>query len=535
MKVPLTNFDTDNIKLYVERKINRPESQCTMVLIVVSMALLLDNMLYMVIVPIVPHYMDYMKNKGQSNNESMSMMHTEEGNTQMGLLFACKAIVQLLINPLSGTVIDRIGYDIPMMIGLIIIFVSTSAFAFGQTLEVMFLARGLQGVGSAFADTSGLAMIADRFTEESSRTTALGIALAFISFGSLVAPPFGAVLYQYCGKEFPFFCLAFIALLDGFLLMMIMKPVRLERREMKAEGNLPKGTPIQKLFMDPYIAICAGTLAIANVSLAFLEPTITSWMLSWRPVPSESAIGLIWLPAFFPHVAGVFVTVKLAAKYPQYQWLMAGIGLALEGISCIFIPFCSNFGYLMIPISLLCFGIALVDTAILPTLGYLVDTRHVSVYGSVYAIADISYSLAYAIGPIVAGSIVSTIGFTSLNIIVFVVSIAYCPVLYLMRNIYQFGITKLATDQDPEIIRPSRKKSYLMNGTSLEAKNLENIHYQNHIEPNSHDFPVEQASLIAKSHEQSYNSTATNSQIYSQNKSSSNFSSEEIRKNQYGY
>jgi DHA1 family vesicular acetylcholine transporter-like MFS transporter 3 len=68
-----------------------------------------------------------------------------------------------------------------------------------------------KGFGSAFADTSGLAMIADRFTEvgdplrstfflknklflqDNERSAALGIAQAFISFGSLVAPPFGAV------------------------------------------------------------------------------------------------------------------------------------------------------------------------------------------------------------------------------------------------------------------------------------------------------------------------------------------------------
>ncbi len=36
-------------------------------------------------------------------------------------------------------------------------------------------------------------MIADRYPDESSRSRQLGIALAFISFGSLVAPPFGGM------------------------------------------------------------------------------------------------------------------------------------------------------------------------------------------------------------------------------------------------------------------------------------------------------------------------------------------------------
>lgn len=66
------------------------------------------------------------------------------------------------MNPISGYIIDRIGYDLPMMFGLIIMFFSTLIFACGKSYSVLFVARSLQGVGSAFADTGGLSMIADR-------------------------------------------------------------------------------------------------------------------------------------------------------------------------------------------------------------------------------------------------------------------------------------------------------------------------------------------------------------------------------------
>lgn len=92
----------------------------------------------------------------------------------------------------------------------------------------------------------------------------------------------------------------------------------------------------------------------------------------------------------------------------------------------------------MIPICVICFGIALIDTALLPTLGYLVDVRYVSVYGSIYAIADISYSLAYAVGPIIAGGIVETIGFTALNFIIAFSNLLYAPMLKYLKNIYDF-------------------------------------------------------------------------------------------------
>nr|CAH8819308.1 unnamed protein product [Trichobilharzia regenti] len=459
----MTNFQT--YKETFMSKINEPNSQRRMVLFVVCIALLLDNMLYMVIVPIIPDYLQNLRamdtkqiywtngtyterlkdnnfvfNTSSGDYKLKWLVHQSE--TKIGTLFAFKAIVQLLCNPISGTVIDRIGYDVPMMFGLCIIFLSTSVFAFGSSYGLMFIARGLQGMGSAFADTAGLAMIADRYTDEYERTKALGIALAFISFGSLVAPPFGGIVYQYFGKELPFITLAFIALFDGCLLLIIMQPVRIERTILKTQGNLPKGTPIHRLLMDPYIAICAGCLTVANVSLAFLEPTISTWMSNSMHATNAQE-GLVWLPAFLPHLAGVVTTVKLADKYPSKQWLMAAVGLAIEGGSCFLIPFCTNFVALMIPISILCYGIALVDTAILPTMGFLVDTRHVSVYGSVYAIADISYSLAYALGPIVAGSLVDTIKFLGLNIIMTAITLGYVPVMYLLRNCYNVERPKI--------------------------------------------------------------------------------------------
>lgn len=40
----------------------------------------------------------------------------------------------------------------------------------------------------------------------------------------------------------------------------------------------------------------------------------------------------------------------------------------------------------------------MVDSSMMPIMGYLVDLRHVSVYGSVYAIADVAFCMGYAIG-----------------------------------------------------------------------------------------------------------------------------------------
>lgn len=449
--LPFINMEFAEAKEVLWNKIHEPVMQRKLILVIVSIALLLDNMLYMVIVPIIPDYLRYIGAWGEEDQEEYfeslkprnaslppTTPHPRDHHGQdsaTGVLFASKAIVQLMVNPFSGAIIDRIGYDIPMMIGLIIMFLSTSLFACGTSYSMLFFARSLQGVGSAFADTAGLAMIADRFTEENERSKALGIALAFISFGCLVAPPFGGALYQFAGKEVPFLILAMVSLLDGFMLLLVMKPIK--QQILDSQQPRPASIPIWKLMMDPYIACCAGALMMSNVALAFLEPTISLWMEDTMTTDNWK-IGMIWLPAFFPHVFGVIITVKMARRYPQHQWRMAAIGLVLEGLSCFIIPFATSYQMLMLPICIICFGIALIDTALLPTLGYLVDTRYVSVYGSIYAIADISYSLAYAVGPIIAGGIVEAIGFTALNFIIAFSNLAYAPVLRYLRNVYDF-------------------------------------------------------------------------------------------------
>lgn len=433
------------LKEVLWNRLQEPRTQRKLILVIVSIALLLDNMLYMVIVPIIPDYLKEIEDaeKGIVPNPG-NVSNTPDGSVQSfhhgqdsatGILFASKAIIQLMVNPFSGALIDRIGYDMPMMIGLTIMFLSTVVFACGRSYGLLFFARSLQGVGSAFADTSGLAMIADRFTEESERSKALGIALAFISFGCLVAPPFGGALYQFAGKKTPFLILAFVSLLDGFMLLLVMKPIKAQIKE--SQMAKPPSVPIWRLFMDPYIAVCAGALMMSNVALAFLEPTISIWMEE-RLTTQNWQMGMIWLPAFFPHVLGVMITVKMSKKYPQYQWLMAACGLVLEGLCCFIIPFSSSYKVLMIPICGICFGIALIDTALLPTLGYLVDVRYVSIYGSIYAIADISYSVAYAIGPVIAGGVVEAIGFTALNFGIAFANLLYAPVLMYLKHIYDF-------------------------------------------------------------------------------------------------
>ena len=53
----------------------------------------------------------------------------------------------------------------------------------------------------------------------------------------------------------------------------------------------------------------------------------------------------------------------------------------------------------------------MIDASMFPLMGYLVDIRHVGVYGSIYAIADAAFCFAFALGPFFSGPLVKNLGF----------------------------------------------------------------------------------------------------------------------------
>ncbi len=98
------------------------------------------------------------------------------------------------------------------------------------------------------------------------------------------------------------------------------------------------------------------------------------------------------------------------------------------------IPFATNPNHLIVPMAALGFGIGMVDSSMMPELGFLVDIRHAAVYGGVYAIGDIAFCLGFAVGPAISGSLVETVGFKAMMLGIGVVCFIYCPFLVLLRD-----------------------------------------------------------------------------------------------------
>ncbi|XP_075061266.1 chromaffin granule amine transporter [Mixophyes fleayi] len=452
--------------------LNEKRGSRQVVLVVVFMALLLDNMLFTVVVPIIPSFL-YEKEHNNGNTSifqvssppdsissfasiyslydnstiSSGELHHErisnetqaplmnascnketsvlqDENVQVGLLFASKAIVQLLVNPLVGVVTNRVGYDMPMFCGLVILFLSTTMFAFSGTYTLLFLARSLQGIGSSFSAVAGLGMLANVYTDDYERGQAMGIALGGLALGVLTGAPFGSVMYEFVGKSSPFLVLAVLALLDGVLQLCLLRPSKL------SPGSVAP-TSFFTLLKDPYILVAAGSLCIANMAIGVMEPTLPIWMMETMCSPNWQ-LGLAFLPASISYLLCTNLFGVLSHK--MGRWLCSLLGMLIVGISLLCVPLAVSIYGLIGPNAGIGIALGMVDSSIMPIMGHLVDLRHTSVYGGIYAISDIALCMGFAVGPSCGGAIAKAIGFTWLMVIIGVLNILYAPLCFFLRS-----------------------------------------------------------------------------------------------------
>ncbi|XP_064536131.1 synaptic vesicular amine transporter isoform X2 [Drosophila montana] len=442
-----------------------------LVLVIVAIALLLDNMLLTTVVPIIPEFLYDIRHPDapldsyprtpltlntpppptscpckEGGNDvavpiEVSTPSAEENETyyreleerhnelvgetvEVGLLFASKAIVQLLVNPIVGPLTHRIGYSIPMFAGFVIMFLSTLIFAFGRSYLVLFIARALQGIGSSCSSVSGMGMLADRFTDDKERGNAMGIALGGLALGVLIGPPFGGVMYEFVGKSAPFLVLAALALGDGLLQLFMLQP-----SIQKSESEEPPS--LKSLISDPYILIAAGAITFANMGIAMLEPSLPLWMVD-NMGATRWEQGVAFLPASISYLIGTNLFGPLGHKIGR--WFAACLGLVIIGACLIFIPMATSITHLIIPNAGLGFAIGMVDSSMMPELGYLVDIRHSAVYGSVYALGDVAFCVGFAVGPALSGSLVKSIGFEWMLFGIAILCFMYAPLLTFLKN-----------------------------------------------------------------------------------------------------
>jgi DHA1 family multidrug resistance protein-like MFS transporter len=144
---------------------------------ILSFALVVVMLGYGMVIPLFPFYIEMMG----------------AGGSDLGLLIATSAFLELLFGPLWGSVSDRAGRKPILLLGLLGYSLSSLLFGLSTELWMLFASRALSGILSSATMATALAYISDS-TSERDRGGGMGILGAAVGLGLILGPAAGGWL-----------------------------------------------------------------------------------------------------------------------------------------------------------------------------------------------------------------------------------------------------------------------------------------------------------------------------------------------------
>lgn len=233
--------------------------------------------------------------------------------TMIGLLFASFGVTLLTLSVPMGALSDRIGRKGPMMVGLALLAISTIAFAYAESLAMLFAARLVQGAADGMTWIVGFAMIADLYGPEE-RGRAMGLAMAGSTLGIIIGPVLGGWLYQLGGIRLPFLIVAAMAVID-LIVFAVVAP------RTKGSGA---SAPLRRVLTHRPVAITALVVIAGGGTIAMLEPVIPLVMrarLGLGPAAIGTLFGIAAVASTMMHP----IYGRLSDRYGGRRLMMIGL------------------------------------------------------------------------------------------------------------------------------------------------------------------------------------------------------------------
>ncbi|MCJ1401021.1 hypothetical protein MMC11_004233 [Xylographa trunciseda] len=448
----------------------------------VGIGLFTDLFLYGLIVPILPFILQDRVSVPSSQVQSYT-----------SALLAAYAGASVLSSPPAGIIADRLSArQLPFLLGLVALLGATVMLHLGQTIVVLIIARVLQGVSAAVVWTIGLALLLDTVGAEN-LGIAIGSIFGFISIGELGAPILGGVLYAKAGYG-AVFSIAYALLGIDFIMRFLIiekKTAKKYKAELEDDTSHSHSSPEQdeesqdqepneedpligngkeesewKITSDPPnwvrklpILYCLSNprLIVAQL-VAFMQATLLSTFDATIPTEAKSLFGfdslkagLLFAPLVLPYLVGGPIAGKLVDKYGPKPAAVLGFAWEVPALILLRIPqpggtmqivvFC-------IVVALNGVGLAAIGSPSIVEASYVCEGYFKNnkeffggegPYAQLYAINSMVFSAGLTLGPLLAGSLRSSIGYGNMNAVV----AAMCLVVSVLSYIYLGGKPKL--------------------------------------------------------------------------------------------
>ncbi|WP_418769821.1 multidrug effflux MFS transporter [Mycobacterium neumannii] len=304
------------------------------------------------------------------------------------------ALGQLVVGPLS----DSLGRRRPLMAGIVLHMVASLMCMFAPNIEVLGLARALQGMGAAAASVVAVAVVGDLFTG-SVAATVMSRLMLVLGVAPVLAPSLGAAVLLKASWHWVF---AALVLLAGLLLVVAMTalpetlPVA-HRRPLKVRGI---AATYLELLRDTRFVVLVLVAALGMSGL-FAYISAAPFVLQGRYGLDQQGFALVFAAGAIALIGATQFNVVLLRRFrPQtivlWALTVASLGGAVfVGITVVDVGGVAVF---VVPVWVLLAAVGFV----IPNAPALALTRHPDAAGTAAALLGAGqFGLGAAIAPLV--------------------------------------------------------------------------------------------------------------------------------------
>jgi multidrug resistance protein len=352
----------------------------------VTLVTFTDLVAYSIAVPVLP---DYVRRFGASP-------------ATIGLLFGSFGLTLLAVAIPMGAVSDRIGRKGPMVLATVLLALSTLAFAFADSLAMLFGARLLQGVADGVTWVVGFALIADLYGPDE-RGSMMGIVMSATNLGVIAGPSLGGWLYELGGIRLPFLVVAAAAALTAVAFLLIRIPDR------KAVQRVP----MTRILKHRAIMLCAVVAAAGSATLTMLEPVLPL-VLESRFALGPARIGLMFGAAAVASALLHPLYGRLSDRWGGGRLMVAGLVAGALLLPILNVP--TDWRFMTVSMVIVFGALSLIVTPSLTYMAEAASSAGLGSFGVVYGLYNVAWAIGLLIGPALGGLMLQELGFQVLTL-----------------------------------------------------------------------------------------------------------------------
>ena len=335
----------------------------------------------------------------------------------VGFVAAAYALPTLVLRPIIGRRIDRLGHGGPHVAGAVLLVLAPLGFLVAS-VAVLPVARFLQGLGWAMFGTANNVVLV-RLAPADRRGQASAWFNGMWALGFVFGPPIGLVLYLQVGPELPFIVAS--ALACAALASATWLRRRVPAAGVAAEPGEPGRGNRMARFLEP--------AAVPTMTVLATFMAANTLFLAFAPVYARS-IGApdLVLAAYFPVYGGILaigqlLTGGLSDRFGRRRTILAGTALGGTGLMLATLAD----GWTLFAGGAACFALAaaIVNPA---AAAATIDRVPPGRSGVAMATFSIGYQLAAGVGGAAWGILISAHGFPAPFIVAFALQLVCAAV-----------------------------------------------------------------------------------------------------------